>query len=220
MHVLQEWYEEHWKDAEDVTPEILRVIERHTRDYTPFEVYAKALHELHRRQELTDQQWLTQKSRVYPVLDQYQKDGFHKLLEIADRHGGAFLCDGVGLGKTFIGLMLLEYLIEHKRKRVVLFVPKAARKPVWEKALRDYAPHLRGAYSGLMIFNHTDLTRKSNEEVDFPEHCASVKERADVVLIDEAHHFRNPGYAGTGHHRDCWTSWQGIRASGEIRIFA
>jgi hypothetical protein len=25
-----------------------------------------------------------------------------------------------------------------------------------------------------------------------------VKERADVVLIDEAHHFRNPGYAGTG----------------------
>src|SRR5205085_1422676 len=31
--VLQEWYEEHWDNAEDVTPEILRVIERHTRDY-------------------------------------------------------------------------------------------------------------------------------------------------------------------------------------------
>ena len=58
VNVLQEWYEEHWNAAEDVTPEILRVIERHTRDYTPFEVYAKALHELHRRQEPTDQQWL------------------------------------------------------------------------------------------------------------------------------------------------------------------
>src|SRR6476646_10329292 len=34
-----------WNAAEDVTPEILRVIERHTREYTPFEVYAKALHE-------------------------------------------------------------------------------------------------------------------------------------------------------------------------------
>ncbi len=56
--VLQEWYEEHWNDAEDVTADILRVIERHTREYTPFEVYAKALHELHRREEPTDQQWL------------------------------------------------------------------------------------------------------------------------------------------------------------------
>lgn len=35
--VLQEWYEEHWAGAEDVTPEILRVIERHVRDYSPFE---------------------------------------------------------------------------------------------------------------------------------------------------------------------------------------
>src|SRR6266545_3410848 len=166
--VLQEWYEEHWNDAEDVTPDILRVIERHTREYTPFEVYAKALFELHRRQELTDHEWLTRQSRVYRVLDRYQQDGFHRLLEIADDHGGALLCDGVGLGKTFIGLMLLEYLIEKKRKRVALFVPKAARKPVWEKALKDYAPHLRGAYSGLMVFNHTDLTRKGTDDTDYP----------------------------------------------------
>src|SRR6266404_9442290 len=47
--VLQEWYEEHWDAAEDVTAEILRIIERHTREHTPFEVYAKALHELHRQ---------------------------------------------------------------------------------------------------------------------------------------------------------------------------
>src|SRR5438128_425905 len=130
VSVLQEWYEEHWEQAEDVTPEILRVIERHVREYTPFEVYAKAMHELHRRQELSDQEWLNRQSRVYPILDQYQKDGFHKLLEIADRHGGAFLCDGVGLGKTFIGLMLIEYLALKKRKRVALFVPKAANEAV------------------------------------------------------------------------------------------
>lgn len=39
--------------------------------------------------------------------------------------------DGVGLGKTFIGLMLIERLI-HDRKKVALFVPKAARQDVWE----------------------------------------------------------------------------------------
>ncbi len=198
VNVLQEWYEEHWNEAEDVAPEILRVIERHTREYSPFEVYAKALYELHRRQEPTDHHWLTQQSRVYPEIGQYQRDGFHRLLEIAEAHGGALLCDGVGLGKTFVGLMLLEYLIEKKRKRVALFVPKAARYAVWERTLKDYAPHLRGRYSGLAIYNHTDLTRKANDDTDFPEELRQVKERADVVLIDEAHHFRNPGVAGTG----------------------
>jgi hypothetical protein len=81
--VLQEWYEEHWNAAEDVTPEVLRVIERHMREYSPFEVYAKALYERHRRQEMSDQQWLGGQSRVYPRLDQYQKDGFHRDLRTA-----------------------------------------------------------------------------------------------------------------------------------------
>lgn len=196
--VLQEWYEEHWAEAEDVTPEIIRVIERHTREYSPFEVYARALHELHRRQEPTDAEWLEKHSRVYKRLDKYQKDGFHNLLAIARNFGGALLCDGVGLGKTFVGLMLLEYLIEHQRKRVALFVPKAGRKPVWERALADYAPHLSGPYSGLQVFNHTDLSRGETPEIDFPLMMQTVQERADVVVIDEAHHFRNLGFAGTG----------------------
>lgn len=195
VNVLQEWYEEHWNAAEDVTPEILRTIERHIRDYTPFEVYAKAMHELHHREPMSDQEWFKERSQVYRVLDQYQKDGFHRLLEIANIHGGAFLCDGVGLGKTFIGLMLIEYLITQKRKRVALFVPKAGRDPVWEIAIRRYLPHLGGGvYSSLAVFNHTDLQR----EGVFPEQFRRVKEDADVIIIDEAHHFRNPGYGATG----------------------
>jgi superfamily II DNA or RNA helicase len=193
--VLQEWYEEHWDAAEDVTPEILRVIERHTRDYTPFEVYAKALHEYCRQEEISDTRWLEQHSRVYPVLDRYQKEGFHKLIAIADEHRGAFLCDGVGLGKTFIGLMVIEYLVERLRKRVVLLVPKAGREPVWEQALRQYLPHLAGGdFSNLAVFNHTDLQRGGN----FPARLERIKEMADAVLIDEAHHFRNPGQGGDG----------------------
>ncbi len=45
VEVLQQWYERHWNEAEDLTPEILKLIERHTRDYQPFDVYAKALQE-------------------------------------------------------------------------------------------------------------------------------------------------------------------------------
>ena len=94
--------------------------------------------------------------------------------------------------------MLLEYLIEKKRKRVVLFVPKAARKAVWERTIDDYAPHLRQGFSSLRIFNHTDLSRVASEDMDFPRELERMSRDADVVVIDEAHHFRNLGYKGTG----------------------
>jgi hypothetical protein len=57
VSVLQEWYEEHWARAEDITPDILRTIERHTREYTPFEVYAKSLQEFFRGHEMTASEW-------------------------------------------------------------------------------------------------------------------------------------------------------------------
>lgn len=129
---------------------------------------------------------------MYPILDVYQQEGFHELVSIADQYRGAFMCDGVGLGKTFIGLMLIESLIKRHRKRVALFVPKAARKPVWEQKLRKYLPELFGEYSNLAIYNHTDLLRGG----EYPERLKRIRELADVIIVDEAHHFRNPGLKG------------------------
>ena len=123
--VLQEWYEEHWDAAEDVTEEILRVIERHTREYLPFDVYAKALQEYFRAHEMTTTEWERQHSKIYQILAKYQCDAFHNLMKKAQRYNGAFLCDGVGLRKMFVALMLIERLVSHNRKDVALFVPKA-----------------------------------------------------------------------------------------------
>lgn len=194
--VLQEWYDEHWEAAEDVTPEVLRVIERHIQDFTPFDVYAKSLQEFFRGHEMTADEWeLTEPesggSHMYRVLDQYQKEGYHNLLKIARNHGGAFLCDGVGLGKTYIGLMLIERLIRD-RQRVMLIVPKAAREAVWKPAIDQYLRHLYGDFSNLAVFSHTDLQRGG----DFLDRFDRMKEMADAVIIDEAHHFRNPGTKG------------------------
>ena len=196
VEVLQEWYERHWELAEDVTTDILRTIKRHTALYSPFDVYARALHEFFRRHEMTDYEWLTagaaSGSKMYPILDYYQQEGFHELISISDQYHGAFMCDGVGLGKTFIGLMLIEYLIKKHRKRVALFVPKAAREAVWEDKLRKYLPELFGEYSNLAIYNHTDLLRGGT----YPERLRRLRELADVIIVDEAHHFRNPGLKG------------------------
>jgi superfamily II DNA or RNA helicase len=193
---LQTWYEHYWGLAEDVTPGVAAVVERQVRDYGPFDVYTKALSEFFRGHEQTVGEWERSQSHIYPHLDQYQRDGYQALLKIADQYGGAFLCDGVGLGKTYIGLMVIERLLRD-RKKVALFVPKAARVPVWERRLRQLLPDLAGDFSDLVVFNHTDL----NREGDFPRRLGRVRDVADAIVIDEAHHFRNPGIKGEGERR-------------------
>jgi superfamily II DNA or RNA helicase len=191
--VLQEWFEEHWNEAEDVTPEILRVVERQVAPYTPFEVYARSLQEYFRGHEQTTSEWELLTSRMFGKIDKYQQDGYQNLMKIADRFGGAFLCDGVGLGKTFVGLMLIERYVVKERKNVLLLAPKGAKTAVWEPAIRQYLSHIRGGdFSNLAVLSHTDLNRGGT----YPERLEAIREKAHVIIIDEAHHFRNPGTRG------------------------
>ncbi len=194
---LQDWFETHWALGEDVTEDVLRTITRHTADFKPFDVYARALHEFFRGRELTAGEWDESQSRMFGRLDRYQQEAYWSLMKIARQHGGAFLCDGVGLGKTFVGLMLIERLVLHENKRVVLFAPKAAREGVWEPHLRRWLPHIGGVgggadFSSLSVFSHTDLGRGN----EFPERFQRMTDLADAVIIDEAHHFRNRGSRG------------------------
>ena len=75
VKALQGWCDSDWTRTEDVSPEILWVIERHTRDYQPFEVYVKALQEFFRNHEITGPEWEQTESKMLFVLDQYQKEG-------------------------------------------------------------------------------------------------------------------------------------------------
>ena len=186
---LQRWFDAHWDEAEDVSADLLQVMERHTRHYLPFEVYAKSLQAYFHNHEETAGDWERKHSRMYPLLDQYQRDGYAALLKIGAKYGGAFLCDGVGLGKTFIGLMLIERLVKFEGKNVILLVPKSGREPVWESSLRSYLPELFGGFSNLLVLNHTDLQRGG----DWVEKLQRLQEQADALVVDEAHHFRNPG---------------------------
>lgn len=209
---LQEWFQIHWKEATEVTDAVIQTIERQVREYLPFDIYAKGLQEFFRGHELTASEWDASRSQMFSRLDQYQKEAYWSLMKIARQHGGAFLCDGVGLGKTFVGLMLIERLVLHEGKRVVLFAPKAAKEGVWEPHLRDWLPHIGGVgggadFSNLAVFSHTDLGRKG----DFPDRFRRITELADVVLVDEAHHFRNQGSRGNEE--------KGVEPSRYYRLF-
>jgi len=190
LNALWEWYERHWSEAEDVREELLKVIEPHLKLYTPFEVYAKALYEYFLGKELPTTTWEERESKIYPLLDELQRRGYRQAMKIAAEWGGALICDGVGFGKTYIGLMLIERFL-HERKRIALIVPKSARESVWESRLRRFFNYKRGRgfSTQIIVLNHTDLPRESGE---VQEDLASIKDEADVLIVDEAHHFRTP----------------------------
>lgn len=185
---LQEWYEQHWEQATPVNAELLLVLEHNVRDFTPFEVYAKALHALTANVDPTDKTWEESESVIYPVLAPYQQEAFHALVEMSRRWNGGFLTDGVGLGKTFVGLMLTEYYAVLHRKNVLIMATKTGQDAVWNPELREKLPELFGQFSNVVVRAHTDLT--TQQGVAEIEHLAK---RADVIIIDEAHNFRNHG---------------------------
>lgn len=183
---LQEWFEERWNEGADITDAILETIEKHCKEYNPYDVYLRSMYEYFKSREETVSEWENHESIVYRGLSQYQRDGYNALIEIADRYSGAFLCDGVGLGKTFEGLMLIERFVKKERKNVVLMVPAAARVSVWETTIKKYIPEILEGFYPFKIINHTDLLLDKNQNL-----MEQISEQAEVVVIDEAHHFRN-----------------------------
>ena len=183
---LQDWFNNHWEEAEDITEAVLTTIDIHCREYSPYDVYLKSIYEYFKNREQTMTDWEDQESQVYKVLSQYQRDGYNSLIRIADKYKGAFLCDGVGLGKTFIGLMLIERFVKKERRNVVLIVPAAARTSVWEATIKKYVPEILDGFYPFKIIHHTDILLDKNENL-----MNKIAEQAECVIIDEAHHFRN-----------------------------
>ena len=186
VEVLQNWYEDKWNESVDITEAIFTIIEKHCKEYMPFDIYIRSMYEKFHNHEQTLSEWEEKESKIYSMLSQYQRDGYSSLVKIADKYNGAFLCDGVGLGKTFVGMMLIERYVLKERKNVVLIVPAAARIPVWETAIKKYLPDILEGFYSFKIINHTDLLLEKNQAV-----MDQIANHAEVIVIDEAHHFRN-----------------------------
>ena len=102
------------------------------------------------------------------VLRPHQQVAAGRLLEIIGRHRGALLADAVGLGKTYVALAIARV---HARPLVIC---PAALRPMWERAMAV-------ARTTMPIISVEALSRGEVSRAD-----------ADILLIDEAHHFRNP----------------------------
>ena len=85
---LQEWFETHWERAREVNDAVVETISRHTRRYSPFDVYAKALQEFFRGHELTATECDETRSRMFHQLDRYQQEAYWALMKIGAPSSG------------------------------------------------------------------------------------------------------------------------------------
>ncbi len=174
---LVEWYEKQWADSRDFKDELIELLDSSKfggKEYTPYQVYLKALYEYF-RDDLGDAPPAGMRSAV--ELAEFQDDAVKKARKILARYDGVLIGDSVGMGKTWIGKKLLEDFAYHQRLKALVVCPASLRE-MWQK-------ELAGATIAATVL--------SQEEVGQAEGRFDSAEYgdADVILIDESHNFRN-----------------------------
>ena len=172
---LEEWYERQWQDSHDFKSELVELLDASKfgrKEYTPYEIYMKALYEYF-RDELGEEQQGPTRSAV--ELAEFQEDAVKKARKILARYDGVMIADSVGLGKTWIGKKLLEDYAYHMRQKALVVCP-ASLRPMWKRELAE-------ATISAAILSQEELGREEFEPSSFAD--------VDVVLLDESHNFRN-----------------------------
>ena len=172
---LDRWFREHWEASRDFKDELIELLDASKfgqKEYTPYQVYMKALFEYF-KDDLSADAPAPGKSAV--ELAEFQEDAVKKARRVLARYDGVLIGDSVGLGKTWIGKKLLEDYAYHLRQKALVVCPASLRQ-MWTAELRDTT-----IAAGV-------LSQEELGQADFDPHGVGD---ADVILIDESHNFRN-----------------------------
>src|SRR5713101_2866725 len=114
---LAEWYERQWEAARDFKGDLIDLLDSSKfgrKEYTPYQVYMKAIFEYF-RDDLDTAEEGAASTRSAVELSEFQEDAVKKARKILARYDGVMIADSVGLGKTWIGKKLLEDYAYHQR---------------------------------------------------------------------------------------------------------
>ncbi len=177
-----------WEEAKDckiITTDIQSVIDTTYigKDATPYEIYIKMMI------EYFDSQINDEVNDPYEIPDGYQRleyqtdaveEGYRKMM----KYNGFFLADVVGLGKTVIASMIAKkFLIENGRENTkILVIYPPAVELNWKKTFKDF---------GLERYTSFITNGSLNKILDEENYNYGNADEYDLVLVDEAHKFRN-----------------------------
>ena len=173
-----------WEEAVPLTIDDIEGIKQKTYlgyQPTPYEIYLKVLIDTFGDQ-IEDDFSVQLPSGVMEL--KYQTDAVIQGFQMLMRHNGLFLADVVGLGKTMIATMIAKRFIEaNGRNTSILVVFPPALRENWEDTFK-----LFGIYHKAQFITNGKLDRV----LDGKDRYKS-KEEFDLIIVDEAHGFRNGG---------------------------
>ncbi len=175
IHELTQWFERQWADASDFKDDLVELLDASkfgSVEYTPYQIYLKALYEYFLDEMGED---ALDPGRSAVALAEFQDDAVRKARRILTRYDGVLIADSVGLGKTWIGKKLLEDYAYHRRQKAVV-VCSASLREMWRKELAT-------ATIAAQVVGMEEMGRENFDPRQYGD--------ADVVLIDECHNFRN-----------------------------
>ncbi len=174
-------FDQLWEHSEPISQNFINTITNKTwikEDITPYELYLKFIYEF-----LKDKIWNDKKELDYEIFPEgfkmleYQRDAVLYARDILQEHGGVFLSDVVGLGKTYMGSLLAQQL----RGKTLVIAPPALVKEHnpggWKRVLREFGvspmPIVESKGKLDEILKNYDINSYQN------------------VIIDESHDFKN-----------------------------
>ena len=175
-----DWYERLWDDAQDFREALLDLLRPPLPESDPLTVFLRALLELY-GEDLEDDAPLPE----LHTLTAFQRDGFARAKRILDRYGGVLYADGVGMGKTEVGI---QFIREHTRdlgQHVLVISPAQLRDRLWEQRLSE--ANLPGD-----VVSFQQLAQDRQLSPDSSRRVLPVnKDVYRFIVIDEAHAYRN-----------------------------
>lgn len=176
------WFNKFWEDQSVDTDYKSRLIETlnaskfGSKPYTPYQVFLKALYELFK-----EDTYVGESGETTLELANFQQEGWERAIKLIERHNGCIIADAVGLGKTYIGLRVLEYYLSKLRQpkyvpRALVVCPAQLRDLMWSKKLDEF-----GIKADIV----------SQEEISRDNFDISRYRNHDLVIVDESHSFRN-----------------------------
>lgn len=174
-----EEFERLWIEGITILPFEINKIKKDTflnDDFTPFEVYIKFLIEYFGKSVEFDPNSINDLPEGFKRLS-YQIEAVNQGFGLLEKHNGFFLSDVVGLGKTVVGTLIAKKFFYSNDfpshiSNVLIVVPPALKEN-WEETLDKFQLH-----------NYKIVTNGSLHKI-------TDAEKYDLVIVDEAHKFRN-----------------------------
>ena len=173
-----EEFEKLWKEGIPLLPFDIEEIKHNSfinDSFTPFEIYIKFLIEYFGKNVEFDPNSISDLPEGFLRLS-YQVDAVTQGYELLKRHGGFFLSDVVGLGKTIVATLIAKkfFYFNHFPQHITttLVICPPAMKPNWEKTMQQFG------LKAVEFLNNGSL------------HKIEDLEKYDLIIVDEAHKFR------------------------------